>query len=348
MNITFKCPHCGEQVPQGSVFCIYCGSPIASPPSPQPEETPHFSSPEAAEGPTASVEPSGQMYCPQGHQVNDSSSGFCPECGMPLMTSPPVPPVPYIPAVPEEPEKPELPEVPELEVEPETAGTPEAEPAGVPELSVDREVPPMADESSVPELEAPWNPPQPDVPAEPPVMAAPPVPPVPPRPVPPPPPPAPRVPMIRRCNNPACGYVCDDPDLDWCPMCGWKFENPPEPAVAPPPEPPVIPPPVQRRCSNPACGFTTDDPELKWCIRCGHPLTDVGAVPPPPPPPVTPVTRSAPPKISLVRKCRNPQCSFETEDPELTLCPLCGSRIRKGPYIPNPDGRDLEYRRTNE
>ena len=152
--------------------------------------------------------------------------------------------------------------------------------------------------------------------------------------------------MIRRCNNPACGYVCDDPDLDWCPMCGWKFENPPEPAVAPQPEP-LAPPPVLRRCSNPACGFTTDDPELKWCIRCGHPLTDVGAVPPPPPP-VTPVTRSAPPKISLVRKCRNPECSFKTEDPELTLCPLCGSRIRKGPYIPNPDGRDLEYRRTNE
>ena len=110
-DISKKCPVCGEPVSADLKFCTYCGTDLTAAPEEKTavmEEVPstpiepvedfyeemtvaETSPRKSAEADEfVDVEPvfDGPKYCPNGHNVDDPSLGFCPECGMPLVDKP--------------------------------------------------------------------------------------------------------------------------------------------------------------------------------------------------------------------------------------------------------------------
>jgi len=99
-NISYKCPRCYREVPDGNRFCIYCGQEIAAAVQAAGQKTAApsflqmlFSAGNQAEPhrPAAGTEAPSQVprFCPNAHDVPDPSLGFCPVCGAPLVTNSP-------------------------------------------------------------------------------------------------------------------------------------------------------------------------------------------------------------------------------------------------------------------
>ena len=61
-----------------------------------------------------------------------------------------------------------------------------------------------------------------------------------------------RAPVIRKCS---CGYLCDDPDLSFCPACGLPLDGTSSAGASP------------WVCS---CG-ESNGPDMNFCIVCGKP-----------------------------------------------------------------------------
>lgn len=96
-SISFKCPRCFKEVPDGNRFCIFCGQEISAArtggqklPNPVSLRNHLFGNGNTNAAPDLRQEeprPVSQS-CPNGHEVADASLGFCPVCGVPLVNGP--------------------------------------------------------------------------------------------------------------------------------------------------------------------------------------------------------------------------------------------------------------------
>ncbi len=108
--ISQKCPRCYKEIPGKDRFCIYCGQDLSAPvagteqqavpatyrqaghTAATPSQT-NYSPASTQSAPThaapahaAPVRKTG--YCPNGHDIDDPSLGFCVICGSPLVDEP--------------------------------------------------------------------------------------------------------------------------------------------------------------------------------------------------------------------------------------------------------------------
>lgn len=133
------CPSCGAPIDDDSVFCSFCGRPVAAPapaPSPEPggricpscgalidEDSLFCASCGVSLAAAAPAAPEPGRVCPACGTPCGDEALFCPACGSPI--APPSIAIHIPPPLPDE-EEPEAPAAPEIPAEPAEAPEPEA------------------------------------------------------------------------------------------------------------------------------------------------------------------------------------------------------------------------------
>ena len=96
--VTKKCPRCYQDIPAENRFCTQCGQDLSAPASGTEQQAvpaayreqrwPAEAAPAPAYTQAASAPVRQTGYCPNGHDVDDPSLGFCVICGSPLVDEP--------------------------------------------------------------------------------------------------------------------------------------------------------------------------------------------------------------------------------------------------------------------